>query len=115
MIVFYVNNYFDWDQFNQLYDPDWMKKSIQNADAVACKLRPALIKATNHSLKVTRKKQRKSEEMMERQKTKAIAARRQRTRRRISLSSEKEENYESDIRDKTDPDQAGNDKNPLQL
>ena len=21
-VVFYVNNYIDWDQFNQLYDPD---------------------------------------------------------------------------------------------
>ena len=24
--VFYVNNYIDWDQLNQLYDLDWMKK-----------------------------------------------------------------------------------------
>ena len=27
-VVFYVNNYIDWDQFNQLYDPDWIKKDI---------------------------------------------------------------------------------------
>ncbi len=27
-IVFYVNNYIDWDQFNQLYAPDWLEKSI---------------------------------------------------------------------------------------
>ena len=25
-IVFYVNNYIDWDQFNQLYNPNWMEK-----------------------------------------------------------------------------------------
>ena len=44
-----------------------------------------------------------------------MATRRQKARKGISLSSEKEENYESDTRDKTDPDQAGNDKNPLQF
>ncbi len=46
-VVFYVNNYIDWDQFNQLYDPDWMEKDIKNADAVARKLEPALTRATN--------------------------------------------------------------------
>ncbi len=46
-VVFYVNNYIDWDQFNQLYDPDWMEKGIRNADAVVRKLRPASISATN--------------------------------------------------------------------
>ena len=46
-VVFYVNNYIDWDQFNQLYDADWFNKGIQNADAIACKLGPVLIKATN--------------------------------------------------------------------
>ena len=45
--VFYVNNYIDWDQFNQLYDPDWMEKGIRNADVVARKLGPASSKATN--------------------------------------------------------------------
>ena len=52
---------------------------------------------------------------MKRQKTKAIAARCQRAKRRINLSNEKEENYESDTRDETDLDQAGDDKNSLQL
>ena len=33
----------------------------------------------------------------------------------MSLSSKEEENYESDTRDETDLDQAGNDKNLLQL
>ena len=53
--------------------------------------------------------------MMERQKIEAIAARRQRAKGGISLSNKKEENYESDTRDETDLDQAGDDKNPLQL
>lgn len=32
--MFYFNNYIDWDQFNQLCDPDWLEKDIQSADAV---------------------------------------------------------------------------------
>lgn len=27
-IVFYVNNYIDQDQFNQLYDTDWFNKDV---------------------------------------------------------------------------------------
>ncbi len=53
-VVFYVNNYIDWDQFNQLYDPDWMEKGIRNADAVARKLGPASTSATNQRLEVAR-------------------------------------------------------------
>ena len=34
-VVFYVNNYIDKDQFNSLYDPDWIKKGIRNVDVVA--------------------------------------------------------------------------------
>ena len=52
---------------------------------------------------------------MKRQKTEAMAAKCQKARRGISLSSEREENYKSDTKDETDPDQAGNDKNLLQL
>ena len=37
-IVFYVNNYIDWDQFNQLYALNWLNKNIQNADTVTQKL-----------------------------------------------------------------------------
>ena len=44
-----------------------------------------------------------------------MAARCPKARRRISLSSEKEENYESNTKDKMDLDQAGNDKNLLQF
>ena len=42
--------------------------------------------------------------MVERQKTEAMAAKSQRARGGISLSCEKEENYESDTGDGTDPD-----------
>lgn len=51
--------------------------------------------------------------MVERLKTEAIAAKRHRNQRRISLFNKKEENYENDIRDDTNLDQA-NDKYPLQ-
>ena len=54
-VMFYVNNYIDWDLFNQLYDLDWIEKDIQNADAVTRKLGPTLIRATNHRLEVARK------------------------------------------------------------
>ena len=53
--------------------------------------------------------------MMERQQTKAMAVRYQKTRGEISLSSEEEENYESNTGDETDSDQVGNNENPLQL
>ena len=55
--MFYVNNYIDIDQFNQLYAPDWLEKSIQNADAVAWKLIPALTKVIDLRKKEARKKQ----------------------------------------------------------
>ena len=44
-----------------------------------------------------------------------MAVRCQRTKGGISLSSEEEENYESNIGDEMDSNQAGNDKNLLQL
>ena len=66
-----------------------MEKGIQNADAIACKLRSASIRVTNYRLEVIRKKQRKRKEMIEKWKIKAIAAKCQRVKRRISLSSEK--------------------------
>ncbi len=114
-VMFYVNNFIDWDQFNQLYDPDLMEKGIRNADAVARKLGPALTRATNQRLEITRKERRKREEIVEKWKTEAMAAKRRRARRGISLYSEEEKNYENDTGDETDPDQADDDKNLLQL
>ncbi len=92
-----------------------MEKGIRNAGAVAHKLRPALTRTTNQKLEVAKEERRKKEEMVERRKTKAMAAKCQRARRGISLFSEEEEIYESDTENKTDPDQANDDKNPLQL
>ena len=53
--VFYINNYIDWDQFNQLYNSDWMEKSIRNANIIARKLRPTSTRVINESLEVARK------------------------------------------------------------
>ena len=92
-----------------------MEQGIRNADAIARKLRPASIKATNQRLEVARKERTKRVEIMEKQKTEAMTAKCRRARGGISLSNEEEKNYESDTRDKTDPNQVGNNKNPLQL
>ncbi len=73
-VVFYVNNYIDWDQFNQLYDPDWIEKDIRNADVVARKLGPVSTRATNQRLEVAKEKRQKREKMVERRKTEAIVA-----------------------------------------
>ena len=94
-----------------------MEKGIKNADAVTCKLRLASTRATNDRLEVVREERQKREEMMERQKTEAMAAKRHRAKGRISLSSEKED--ESDTRDDMDPNQANSDqtnnKYPVEL
>ena len=54
--MFYVNNYIDWNQFNQLYALDWLEKGIQNADIVAWKLSTVLTKATDLRKKEAEKK-----------------------------------------------------------
>lgn len=72
--IFYVNNYINEDQFNNLYNPDWMKKGIKNADAIARKLKLASTRATNDSLKASKEEKEKREEIMKRQKTEALTA-----------------------------------------
>lgn len=94
--LFHVNCYIDWNQFNQLYDPNQIEKNIKNVDRILCKLRLALRKAINHKLEVSRKKKQKKEEIIAMRKTKAMAATCQRAKGRISG------NYQSDIGDKTD-------------
>ena len=103
-MVFYVNNYIDWDQFNQLYDADQFNKGIRNADAVARKLGPALIKATNLRFEVAQEQIQKKHKIVERQKVEAAATKQQRDRGGISSSNEDDDNYYSDT-DDTDPDQ----------
>ena len=51
-----------------------LENNIQIANAVARKLRPASIRATNDKLEVAREEREKREEMIEKQKVKAIAA-----------------------------------------
>ena len=89
-----------------------MKKVIRNAEAVARKLEPTLTRATNDRLEATRENKRKREEMMERRKAEAMAAKWRRARGGISLFSEEED--ESDTGDDMDPDQADG-KYPFQL
>ncbi len=102
--VFYVNNYIDWDQFNQLYHLDMIEKSIRNIDVVARKLGVASIRATNHRLEVAREEKRKREERVERRKAEAIAAKHHKNRGGICFSNEENENYDSDTADDTDLD-----------
>ena len=110
--VIYVSNYIDQNQFNQIYDSDQIEKGIKNAYIIACKLEPASKRATNIWLDVAKEKERKNEEMKERQKGKTMVAKQRRAKRGKSSSSEKED--ESDIENNTDPDQAKDDY-PLQL
>ena len=102
-MVFYVNNYIDQNQFNQLYDTDWFNKGIRNVNAVAHKLRPALIKATNLRLEVAKEEVQKKHKVVERRKVKAAAAKKQRDRRGISSFNEDDDNYYNDT-DDTDLD-----------
>ena len=91
-----------------------MDKGIKNTDAVTRKLGPALTKAINYRLEVASEKKQKREEIVERRRTKTMAAKCQRAKERISLSSEEEKDYKSDSKDEIDPDPA-NDKYLLQL
>lgn len=111
-MVFYVNNYINWDQFKQLYNADQFNKGIRNVDSVTYKLRPASIKATNLRLEVAKEEVQKKHEVVKRQKAEATAAKRQRDRGGINLSNEDDDNYYSDT-DNTDPDQEDN-LNPVQ-
>ena len=110
--VFYVNNYIDWDEFNQLYDLDWMEKGIRNADVLGHKLGPASTRAINNGLEVARKERQKKEEIKDRRKAEAMAVKRRRARGGMSSSSKEKD--ESDTGNNTNPDQA-KDKYPLQL
>ena len=111
-MIFFVDNYIDENQFNQLFDADWFNKSIRNADAMTHKLGLALIKVINLRLDVTKKKVQKKQEEVERQKTEAIAAKQQRDRGGISSSNQNNDNYYNNTND-TDLDQKNN-FNPVQ-
>lgn len=75
--IFYDNNYINWDQFNSLYDLNYcIEKGIKNENAVIHKLGPVFIRANNQRLEVAKEKVQKREEMVEKQKTKAIDVKR---------------------------------------
>ncbi len=76
----YLNNYIDWDQFNQLYDPEWQTKGTWSANAIVRKLIPASKKAIE-----------------QRQKAEVRAARLKKSSKRIdsgSLDKHKHDNYD---------------------
>lgn len=81
-----------------------MEKDIRSTYAVVCKLRPALIRATNHRLKADKKNKQKREEMVEKRKTNVMTIKCERVRGRISLVNEEKNNYESNLEDETNPD-----------
>lgn len=81
-----------------------MKKGRRNADAIPCKLSLSLTRATIKKLKVAMKKRWKREELVKRYKTKVIAIKYQRAKKRICLFSKEIKNHESNIGKKMDPD-----------
>ena len=70
-----------------------MEKGIQNADAIACKLKPASTKTTN----LRRKEVRKKQEVVNKRKAEAMAKKRRRNRGGNSLSIKDDGYYDSDI------------------
>lgn len=54
-VTFYINNYIYGDQFNQLYNPNKIKKGIKNVNTVAYKLKFALTKVINQGLEIAKK------------------------------------------------------------
>lgn len=55
-VVFYTNNYINWDQFNQLYNFYWIEKALKNIDAVAYTIESDLTRVIDHRLKVAKEK-----------------------------------------------------------
>ena len=79
-----------------------MEKGIRNANAVTRKLGQSSTRTTNDRLKTIKEERRKREEIMERQKVKAMATKWRRARGGICLSNKKED--ESNTGDDTNPD-----------
>ena len=50
--TFYFNNYINWDQFNQLYDPKWQTKGTRSVNAIVRKLMPVSKKAIEQKQEV---------------------------------------------------------------
>lgn len=64
-IIFYINNYINYNQLNLLYDLNQLKNYIRNINIVVYKFGPTLIKVINQKLQIVKKKNRKKEEILE--------------------------------------------------
>ena len=102
--VFYVNNYIDWICSTNYMILTRRKKCIRNADAISCKLKSALTRATNNRLEVAREERQKKQEIKEKRKVEVIVAKQCGARGRISSSNKEKD--ESDTGNDTDLDQA---------
>lgn len=91
-----------------------MTKSIQNANAITCKLGSCLTRIINYRPKIAKKKQHKREKIIKKRKIKAKATKYHKYKEGISLFIEKEESYKDNTKNNINLDQA-NDKYPLQL
>lgn len=58
---FYINNYINLNQFNQLYDLNCIEKDIKITNLILCKLELTTIRAINNMLKVAQEKMTKKQ------------------------------------------------------
>lgn len=81
-----------------------MEKSRQNINVNVRKLALASTKVTNQKLEVVKEKIQKKEKIIGKRKAETMATRWHKAKKKISLSSDKERNYESDIENETNLD-----------
>ena len=96
--TFYLNNYIDWDQFNQLYDPEWQSKGTQSANAIVQRL-----------MSVSRKP------MEQRQEAGARAARRKKAPRRIDSGLWDQHKHDDDDTNESEDSQSDNEADPDEM
>lgn len=82
-VVPYIYNYINQDQFDELYNLNWIEKNLQNIDIILSKIRLALIRAINYRIDNARKKKQKREQIIKRQKAEAMAAKHCKARRKL--------------------------------
>ena len=93
--ISYLNNYIDWDQFNQLYDPEWQTKGTWSANAIVQKLMPVLRKIIE-----------------QRQKAGARAALMKKTSRRMDGNLLDQHEHDDYNTDKSQDSQSNGEANP---
>ena len=97
-ITFYLNNYIDWDQFNQLYDPEWQSKGTQSANPIVQKLMLASRKA-----------------MEQKQEAGARAAQRKKESKRIDSSSWDQHKHDDYDTNELEDSQSDGEANPDEM